>query len=77
MTATEKAAAKGCIYERSGSAWVAVLRRRGRAIPLATFIGDTQEEVSRMFLDYKEGKHHDETENNRRSADPQDSKHRV
>ena len=56
MNPTEQAKAKGCIYERKGTQWVAVLRKRGRALSLASFVAPTQDEASQMWLDYKEGK---------------------
>jgi hypothetical protein len=56
MSLVEQAKTKGCIYEREGTKWVAVLRKRGRAIPIARFLADTQEEAARMWLEYAKGK---------------------
>ncbi len=54
MSAIEKAIHKGAIFEVFQGKHLAVLRKRGRALPLATFIGDTKDEAAELFLNYVE-----------------------
>ena len=54
MSAIEKAIHKGAIFEQFQGRHLAVLRKRGRAIPMATFIGETKEEAAELFLNYVE-----------------------
>ena len=42
----------GATFEKHGGEWFAIARRRGRAVPLATFAAPTQTEAARMFCNY-------------------------
>jgi hypothetical protein len=54
MSLTEKAIHKGAIFEQYQGKHLAVLRKRGRAIPIATFIGTTKDEAAELFLKFVE-----------------------
>lgn len=56
MSATDKASNKGAVFEVFQGKHLAVLRKRGRAIPIATFIDADKEVAAQLFLDYVEKK---------------------
>ena len=55
MNATDRATQRGATFEqRQGGSWIATLRKRGRALPLAQFLGQTKEEAAELWLQYQE-----------------------
>ena len=50
--AIDAATKHGAAFEQRGAAWFAIARRRGRAVPLATFAAPTQTEAARLFCNY-------------------------
>jgi hypothetical protein len=55
MNTVERAAAQGATFEqRADGKWSAIMRKRGRALPLAAFLASTKEEAAEMWLQYKE-----------------------
>lgn len=46
------ATGRGAAFEQRGAEWVALLRKRGRPLPLVQFIAPTQREAAEMFVTY-------------------------
>ena len=57
MTLVEQATAKGARFQDFGAAgWRAILIKRGRLLPTATFLAPTKDEAARMWLNYTKGR---------------------
>lgn len=51
-SAVERAIKRGATFERTATGWCAILRKRGRQQPLATFTDVDKAEAATLFLLY-------------------------